>query len=90
MDLITRLIALSTLVYSCHDRSVSIWLNTIPKISISIVAVSGIIIVGPTFTGTTNGSVLRRLYVAGGDIKTIKTKVLFPKSLCTNVTHTLR
>ena len=51
---------------------------------------SGIVSVGPTFTGTMNRRVLRRLYVVGGAIKMRYPKVTFPKSLCTDAAHELR
>ena len=90
MDLTTLLIVLYTLLYSFQTRSVYVRSRTSSKTTMAVGAGSGIVSVGPTFTGTKNGSMLRKLYVAGGAVDTRLPKSTPPKSLCTDAAHALR
>ena len=90
MVLITFLIALSTSLYSLQTLRLSASVHIISEITTDVGARSGIVSVGPILIGSTNGGVLRRVYVAGGAVKTKVPQIeVHQRSTCVEVTvHT--
>ena len=70
MVLITLFIALSTLLYYCQTIRFSACVLISSERNNDVSTWSGIASVGPTLVGSTNGIVMRRVYAAGGAVKT--------------------